>query len=58
MVSTVMTTAARTLQILSSRPDPVARVRGLQVLTGNTPLLAIECEVHGRRRTIFAKPRT
>jgi cysteine synthase len=50
-----MTTAARALRILSSAPDPLARVRGLHVLTGNTPLLAIECEVHGRPRTIFAK---
>jgi cysteine synthase A len=30
-------------------------VRGLQVLTGNTPLLAISCEVRGHPRTIFAK---
>ena len=35
--------------------EALARVRGLRVLTGNTPLLAIECSVHGRRRTIFAK---
>ena len=43
-----------------SRPAPPpadaqARLRGLRVLTGNTPLLAIDCEVHGRRRRIYAK---
>jgi cysteine synthase len=36
-------------------PDPQARLRGLRVLTGNTPLLAIACEVHGRPRTVYAK---
>ena len=35
--------------------DAQARLRGLRVLTGNTPLLAIDCEVYGRRRTIYAK---
>jgi cysteine synthase A len=50
-----MTTSAQKLRVLSEAPDPVARVRGLQVLTGNTPLLAISCEVHGSQRTIFAK---
>src|SRR5688572_18466599 len=35
--------------------DALARLRGLRVLTGNTPLLAIDCEVYGRRRTVFAK---
>ena len=29
--------------------------KGLRHLVGNTPLLAIECEVRGRRRTIYAK---
>ena len=43
-----------------SRPNPrlsdaQTRLRGLRVLTGNTPLLAVDCEVHGRRRTVFAK---
>jgi cysteine synthase A len=53
-----MTTAARSLRVLSGAAgpwDPLARVRGLQVLTGNTPLLAISCEVHGHPRTVFAK---
>ena len=36
-------------------PDRLARVRGLQVLTGNTPLLAIDCQVHDRPRTVYAK---
>ena len=40
---------------LPTAPDQLARVRGLQVLTGNTPLLAIDCEVHDRPRTIYAK---
>ena len=53
-----MTTTARSLRVITgaaSASDPLSRVRGLQVLTGNTPLLAISCEVHGRPRTIFAK---
>jgi cysteine synthase A len=46
--------------IPTSRPnsrlaDAQARLRGLRVLIGNTPLLAIDCEVHGRKRTIYAK---
>jgi cysteine synthase A len=36
-------------------PDWETRVNGLRVLTGNTPLLAIDCEVHGRARTVYAK---
>ena len=32
-----------------------ARLRGLRVLVGNTPLLAIECEDDGAHRTIYAK---
>jgi len=36
-------------------PDWESRINGLRVLTGNTPLLAIECEVHGRPRTVYAK---
>ena len=35
--------------------SPVDRLRGLRVLVGNTPLLAIDCEVYGRQRTIYAK---
>jgi len=50
-----MTTTARNLHVLTGGPDALARVRGLQVLTGNTPLLAVSCEVHGRPRTIYAK---
>jgi cysteine synthase A len=43
-----------------SRPDSRLadaqnRLRGLRVLTGNTPLLAIDCEVYGHKRTIYAK---
>ena len=48
-----MTIAAQTP--LLPPTDQLARVRGLQVLTGNTPLLAIECEVNGHNRTIYAK---
>ena len=50
-----MTTTARNLRVLTGGPDALGRVRGLQVLTGNTPLLAVSCEVHGRPRTIYAK---
>jgi len=31
------------------------RLRGLANLVGNTPLLAVECEFRGRRRTVYAK---
>jgi len=31
------------------------RLQGLHHLVGNTPLLAIQCEFRGRRRTIYAK---
>jgi cysteine synthase A len=36
-------------------PSVFERLRGLERLIGNTPLLAIEYEVRGRRRTIYAK---
>ncbi|MDF2773321.1 MAG: Pyridoxal-5-phosphate-dependent enzyme beta subunit [Geminicoccaceae bacterium] len=48
-------TTARVLQQLPQAPDWPARIRGLSVLTGNTPLLAIDCEVHGHHRTVYAK---
>jgi cysteine synthase A len=35
--------------------DALDRVRGLRVLVGNTPLLAIEYELQGRPRTLYAK---
>src|SRR5215211_6313783 len=50
-----MTTTARNLSVLTGGTDALGRVRGVQVLTGNTPLLAVSCEVHGRPRTIYAK---
>src|SRR6185503_2593895 len=50
-----MTTSARQLRLLADAPNWESRVRGIQVLTGNTPLLAIDCEVFGRARTIYAK---
>lgn len=33
----------------------LSRFEGLRVLVGNTPLLAIEVEVSGRKRTVYAK---
>jgi len=39
-------------------PDVEARFRGLQRLIGNTPLLAVDYSVRGRRRRIFAKSET
>jgi cysteine synthase len=45
----------RHLQLLPGTTDWEARVRGLRVLTGNTPLLAIDCEVFDQPRTIYAK---
>ena len=50
-----MTSSARTLQIAPHALDHLDRVRDLRVLTGNTPLLAIDCEAFGRPRTIYAK---
>src|SRR6476619_5956453 len=55
MASTSMTATARRLRLLPDTPDWKARINGLRVLTGNTPLLAIDCEVFGRRRTVYAK---
>ena len=31
------------------------RLRGLDSLVGRTPLLAIDCEYRGARRTLYAK---
>jgi cysteine synthase A len=50
-----MTTTARVSRPLPQHADWQARLSGLRVLTGNTPLLAIDCEAHGRPRTIYAK---
>src|SRR5664279_4906007 len=36
-------------------PSVFERLRGLEKLIGNTPLLAIKYEVRGRRRTLYAK---
>ena len=36
-------------------PSVPERLRALERLIGNTPLLAIEYEVRGRQRTIYAK---
>jgi len=45
----------RHLRLLTDTFDWESRIRGLRVLTGNTPLLAIDCEVFGQPRTIYAK---
>jgi len=50
-----MTASARHLRLFQAPPTWESRVRGLNVLTGNTPLLAIDCEVFGQPRTIYAK---
>src|SRR4051812_5989392 len=51
-----MTTSVRVPRsYLPQTPSPVARIAGLRVLTGNTPLLAIDCEVRGQPRTVYAK---
>jgi cysteine synthase A len=55
MASSSMTASARHLRLLPDIPDWKPRVNGLRVLTGNTPLLAIDCEVFDRRRTVYAK---
>jgi cysteine synthase len=36
-------------------PDLARRLRGLACLVGNTPLLALDLEFRGRRRTVYAK---
>jgi cysteine synthase A len=50
-----MATSARKLRLLTTPFDWESRVRGLRVLTGNTPLLAIDCEVFDKPRTVYAK---
>jgi len=50
-----MANPRRHLRLLADTFDWESRVRGLRVLTGNTPLLAIDCEVFGQPRTIYAK---
>jgi cysteine synthase len=50
-----MATSARKLRLLATTPGWESRVRGLRVLTGNTPLLAIDCEVFDQPRTVYAK---
>jgi cysteine synthase A len=55
LVSNGMTASARNLKLLPDAPNWESRVRGLLVLTGNTPLLAVDCEVFGHARTIYAK---
>jgi len=51
-----MATTARSLHVAPEDvPDWKPRIQGLRVLTGNTPLLAIDCEVFGQRRTVYAK---
>jgi cysteine synthase len=50
-----MATTARSLRLLPDAHDSQSRLRGLRVLTGNTPLLAIDCEVFDKPRTIYAK---
>ena len=47
---TVLASLVTTLE-----PAIASRFRALERLIGNTPLLAIDFEFHGRRRTIFAK---
>jgi len=39
----------------SAPVDTAARLRGLRVLVGNTPLLAIDCELDGVPRVVYAK---
>jgi cysteine synthase A len=51
-----MAATQRSLQVAQENvPDWQARIQGLRVLTGNTPLLAIDCEVFGQPRTVYAK---
>ena len=50
-----MTASARHLRLLADAPSWESRIRGMRVLTGNTPLLAIDCDVFGAARTVYAK---
>jgi len=43
------------LAVVSKRATPETRLRGLRILVGNTPLLAIECEDDGVSRVVYAK---
>lgn len=52
---TFLTSKGMTLALPASDVDPAARLRGLRVLVGNTPLLAIECDFDGARRVVYAK---
>src|SRR4029450_1432354 len=54
-VSTSMANPRRHLRLLADTFDWESRIHGLRVLTGNTPLLAVECEGFGQPRTIYAK---
>src|ERR1700690_2785464 len=44
-----------TTVITTGEPAIAKRLQALERLIGNTPLLAIDYEIHGRKRTIFAK---
>ena len=44
-----------TLAIAANEPAITKRLQALERLIGNTPLLAIEYETRGRKRTIYAK---
>src|SRR5574338_1347458 len=50
-----MNTTTRSSGTPPQPQDWQARLNALRVLTGNTPLLGIDCEVHGRPRTVYAK---
>src|SRR5574338_734467 len=51
-----MSATARNLRVAPEDvPAWKSRIQGLRILTGNTPLLAIDCEVFDQPRTIYAK---
>ncbi|MGE0442201.1 MAG: pyridoxal-phosphate dependent enzyme, partial [Gemmatimonadales bacterium] len=35
--------------------ETIERIRGIDTLVGNTPLLAVDCRVDGRPLTVYAK---
>jgi cysteine synthase A len=55
LASSSMTAPTRKPPSIPAAQDWKARIGGLRVLTGNTPLLAIDCEAFDRPRTIYAK---
>ena len=52
----LVTTSSEPFALETSDPqDPAARLDGISLLIGNTPMLAVDCDLDGSPRTIYAK---